>query len=517
MNSDIISKIEPLKEVFSAMPLKTKKHRETYLKDLEKSKSEFEEYKLKVKAEINSRVNKIKKAPQDSKIAALNKSIAEIESGINLINKNMTSYELMNLDRICYGLNYYYKDNWLNINNLIDKGIKAFEKVGIKLNAEYFDYSHYAYEYMNTFFKEEIGSGVLHKEFERLYWLCPDLIKHIELNFNYLYYKFEKDINNYYANQKREYLKTLAIKEEDIYTRYFALKREKFKIEKINQALLLNNVINKKFEVNGLEAKVNNYFNTLIVDKEAFEKNKDVYIDNFIKLENNLYEYRNFLEYKFLIDDIKTKYSEKDKYKGLLEADLKKIVAAEKELRKLNLNIAKLKSKGKVEKERIDALLKESNQKILELKTLYRELEINKFNDKVLNILGPHSTIYDILHLADSNYYYLTNLIIKINPEINEEEITAKVDNLIYWINNPFNNMITNMGIAEEKDLSFIITDRYYLYGINVKKMLMEGNVEITHEMIKLISFYLCIEKSGLKITDLEFLINTINIWQDKP
>jgi len=90
MNSDIISKIEPLKEVFSAMPLKTKKHRETYLKDLEKSKSEFEEYKLKVKAEINSRVNKIKKAPQDSKIAALNKSIAEIESGINLINKNMT-------------------------------------------------------------------------------------------------------------------------------------------------------------------------------------------------------------------------------------------------------------------------------------------------------------------------------------------------------------------------------------------------------------------------------------------
>ena len=48
---------------------------------------------------------------------------------------------------------------------------------------------------------------------------------------------------------------------------------------------------------------------------------------------NSLYEYKNYMNFKFIIDDVKKYYQEKEKYKKSYDDTKKKIVDAEKKLK----------------------------------------------------------------------------------------------------------------------------------------------------------------------------------------
>ena len=76
-----------------------------------------------------------------------------------------------------------------------------FEEAGIKLTKDDFSYTCYVYEYMSTFIdlrstKSE-NYDALEEIFEKIYWVNPEIINHIELCFRMLSFKYEKEFNNY--------------------------------------------------------------------------------------------------------------------------------------------------------------------------------------------------------------------------------------------------------------------------------------------------------------------------------
>jgi hypothetical protein len=370
---------------------------------------------------------------------------------------------------------------------------------------------------MRVFFqeKENLKSELLIETFEKVYWQCPNVISHIELNFKYLYYQNEKMIKDYYDGQKAHYLRTVELDEKAIYQNYFEFTKRKVFLTKTDPFFILEQIIKKEVVFStGEQQKVAKHVEDLVIDPKDFEYNRLNYIENFRKLEHSLEEYAYYQEYKFILDDLLQKYNDREKFKNAFQTTFKKIVEEEKKLRKLNLKILKVKNESPVSADKTDILLREADQMVLNIRGFYKELEMDRINDKVASLLGPHSEIYDALYLAASNYWYLTNLLKTNNPEITVKEIQEKVTNLQSFVMNPYNNVITNLGFTDEKNLINVITDRYHLHGINVDRdLLSESNINSTREMITLIERYFCLELSELDIKDIEFLMNSYDIW----
>ena len=83
---------------------------------------------------------------------------------------------------------------------------------------------------MTTFLEEmkkgDCNSGRVKDLFEQIYWKCPDIIIHIELNFRSLYLKNEKKIDKYYEDAKKQITKELGLTEKEALQRYESLQNQ---------------------------------------------------------------------------------------------------------------------------------------------------------------------------------------------------------------------------------------------------------------------------------------------------
>src|SRR5574344_1174878 len=297
MNDQLVSQIDALKEVLSVMPLKTKQKKKAYLDKVKEIQKEYTNMQKEVKKELVKRVNKIKDIYENEEINQVNIEINNLASELYLINNYLTSFEKLGLDRVTYGLNHFYKENLTRVNKIILKAINLFKDVGIDLTPAYFDYSHYTYDYMQVFFKEiqndDLKSDLLKETFEKIYWKCPDIITHLDLNIRYLYYLNEKDINEYFANKKKELLAAKQESSEKIFNDLNNLLIEKDNAINIDEATILKDFINKKKVIMDFdEAKINKGYSKLITDSEYLANNKISIDENIIKLDHSLYEYQ---------------------------------------------------------------------------------------------------------------------------------------------------------------------------------------------------------------------------------
>ena len=190
---NILDKIEVEKEILSAMPKNNKRNIEKYLEKILELKKEYEEYQEKIKRIFEKRYEKSTDIQESKEIENLIIRLNTIENTLYLLSDEKTSYERMELDKIIYKIGRYYKENLQNINQQIEEVIKKFKQVEIELNLSDFDYSLYVEQYMKVFFEERekgnINSSRLKETFEEIYWKCPDLIIHIELNIRNLYFR----------------------------------------------------------------------------------------------------------------------------------------------------------------------------------------------------------------------------------------------------------------------------------------------------------------------------------------
>ena len=139
---------------------------------------------------------------------------------------------------------------------------------------------------------------------------------------------------------------------------------------------------------------------------------------------------------------------------------------------------------------------------------MYKRLDLDKFSQKASEILKENSTIYDVLKLASEYYDFLVESIIKNKKDITQEEIEDKITSLNKFLHNPYNTIINNITILEEKDVTFVIKDKYKLLNFNIEKEdFAEENIDNLISTITDIQLNINMEKAKVKLQEMEQMI----------
>lgn len=491
MLNEYKNKIEVQKEVLSSLPRNNNRNEKIYQIKIEELLEDYQEEKEVVASEIKKRRDRYLSLEYDKSIDLLTKEINLLLPSIHLLNNYNSSYEKSGLDIILYELGHFYKTDLEKVNKDIIKTLTIFSTVGVTLTEEDFNYSYYSDKYMRKILLQSTSEEELKKHFEEIYWKCPNIITHITLNLKHLYYKNKKKFDLYYENKVKE------LEDKNIIEKYKELYVEKEQKVNNNAYLLQNNFLEGKLNIGDYTLDRINKAYKSVIDYFPTEKvNSDI-----LKLYHSLIEYKNYLEFDYIINDIKELYKEKDKYKNIYNNKKKEIDKLERTLSKTNRKVFRLILKGKQDK--IDVLNSKINIDINNLKNLYEELEKDYFLEKI-SLLEDSTTIYDILLLAVSNYNYLIELLKKSGRE--PEEIN-KLNN---FINNPHNSILNNILIEEEKDLCMLIMDRYNLFGFNLtKEKLEKDNIESLIKNLEIILNSMVMNREGINENRIKFIEET--------
>lgn len=518
---EIIKKIEAEKEVLSTMPRNNKKNIQKYVQKIQELKNEYQEAEDKIFIEIKKVYKNITSVEENPKINKKSAEIEELSKFLEILDTAQTSYEKMGLDKRIYKLGKFYKENLESINEEILACINEFENVGIKLTEKDFDYSVYVNDYMKTFFEEKnnITSDTLKNKFESVYWQCPDLIIHIELNFRYIYLKNQKEIDKYFESKKDFVIKQTNVSSQMIIEKYEKNQRELIAYKDMDKYRIINKFLTGKLDIKDYEEdKIKQEYSKMFLKdicnvktkKDQREMNEDS-----IKFLHSLIEYKNFINYKFIYEDIKKKYEQKDEHKNSYNAIRKEIVSQEKKLKKLNKKIngkGLFQKKDKKEKQTL-----QYNEIVKDLKEKYKKMDEEEIYQKIINNLNDESSIYDVLIFASKFNNYLTDCIIENNPSITQEEIEEVIDGLKQFLTDPYIIIIKNITLLENKNIAIIISDRYKLLNFNIQKDdINEENLDNLIDSLNKIKNYYEIEQAGIDINTIKFVCEADKILKAK-
>lgn len=505
-NIKIIDKIKEMitndKEVLSVLPQNNVRNRKKYIEKLEELINKYNNYKNDVYERVNNNYEKLINVAENTNLNIKKDKALGLSKYFYLFNEYNTSYEKMGLDVIIYNLRKYYKDNLETVNNNILDALNKFENVGVKLVADDFFYSIYVHEYMQVFINEknngDIHSNVIKEEFEKVYWKCPDLIKHVVMNLLYLYYKNKKQIDKYYVELRKNIEMDLGcfdaiVKEYDVnFSNYkFDLETDKY--------IILNKFLSEELNINDY---TDDKIHKLITQLYENEISNDSLYESLYKLRYSLFEYKKFMSYEYLVNEIKEIYNEKDKYKNAFKNKYKEISKKESLIKKLNGKLKWLMKRNKLVK--IENINNQINLTINELDKLYLELDMESFKEKVLLNIDADSTLYDVLKLSSSYYNFLVESNKKAGVEVNALTLISDLEEFIY---NSKNTLIQNLLFNSEENKAMIVSDKYKLMNFNVEiDMLDINNIDSLINMVSSIIFYFNILKTGYTIDELIFV-----------
>ena len=472
--NDYLNKLQAYKDMLASLPQNNIKNKKIYHENI-KSIYDKEIIVLNdIPDEIKKRITSYLNVKENTEITTLNKNINDIKQNLIITNNYASSYEKSGLDILLYNLTHYYKTDLSDIFETIEKVNDIFKSVNIILTAKDFNYSYYSNVFMNIYLNNKSS---LEEKFDELYWKCPDIITHLALNYKYLYYQNIKIFEDHYNK----------INIDNIISSYqnFISKKDELIIQ--DKYLLLNDLLNGNKNIKDYE-KVPSIINDLFT--ENLQENQ------YIDLYNSLIEYKEYNECLPIIKDIK---ESKTNSKNLSISIRKNIIKNENKLFKENKKI--IYSINKANSKKIQYYNNLINNNINLLKDMYEEYENALFLTKV-NLLKEEDTIYNILLLACSNYNYLIEFTKKNNIDFN-----YIYNILIHIVYSPYNNLINNLFIKDEKDLSLIIIDKYNLYGGKLnKEMLTKDNIDNLINNLKLVIDNFYIKKYNITEEKISFI-----------
>lgn len=495
MIDKITDEIAEIRENISILPHTKKADKKKYTEYLAKNITDYKEKEEYIKEEIIKRKTKYLEIVQNPKI----KELANLEPDYNKImclSPLASSLNKMRLDINLFKLKYYYKNNINEVNIAIKTIIKIFKEVGLTLTLDDFNYHKYVKEYMKMVFAKNIDEKTLYTEFEKIYWACPEIITIIRLNFYSIYFNNKKQIDAYYTKTYKEenlniYIDKLIKQQKEYDTLTHSDKR--FIIDKfLNNELLLNDYT---------ETNITKLFNRYLNDKE----NEHNY-DNLLKLLLNLKEYKEFTEYKSILETIVNLYKDKNSYQNLYNNKLKEISKNESELFSLN---KKLNKKGifkpKEEKQRelslkIDTILETLN-------TEYNELEEISIKDQIYNNIKDDTDLKETLEIISINIKYFYDFYKEEYTNLTIEELIKLINKLKKYLYTNNLNIISNVKIVDNENICQNITDHYSLLNINITESDLEEDIDTTIKNINTIITYYDIQKLNLDINKIEFLV----------
>lgn len=507
---DILNeKVNIKKEVLGTLPVNNKKNIKKYVEELEKTKKEFEKHHDDIVSEINRRYDKkIPVKSNSEKLQKLRKEKIRIQKVLYILNNINTPYEKMGLDKRLHKLKYYYKNNFKDVNEVIFSIIMSFKEVGITLKIDDFVYSKFSRDYIQMFLNginsKTLDIDKIKEFFDETYWKCPDIILHIELSFRLIYLKHEKQLIKYFEKQKN--ILTKKITDQEIIDKYLELiKREdvlkKDDSENIIKAFLNQEENIKEFDEKEIFKKYSKYVSEQNLNEIFKSEDKLKELDErFIELKYIVYEFKDIKRYGYIIQAIKKRYDElkndknlKNEYKQIL----KEIVKKEKRISSIT---NKTKSKI-IKKEITEAELVEQNNIIKNLQELYRRYDEAKLNNTISENINDSSNYLDIINLANSFYRENVRLARSVNPEAEPNDIETLIAGMKKIVISPYLTILNNYNINEEKNLIYVIKDRYRLLNIKLnEEMLEEENLDKIIEDCKFFEKYYYIRKNNIDL-----------------
>ena len=273
----------------------------------------------------------------------------------------------------------------------------------------------------------------------------------------------------------------------------------------VDQYTILNKFINKQVNLNDfMPNKIEKEY-AKIIDIHFVKEDKETK-ENILKFYNNIYEFKNYLRFKFIFDDIKKHYLQKEQYKKIYEDTLRKIQIEERKLDKFNEQKSRkfffFKKKDDDENLQYADLIKN-------IQNLYKELDKAKVYNKIYTDLDDSTTIYDVFKFANSFKTYVRDISIIYIPTITPEEIDELIIGFDNFVKSTNIQIINNILMKEEKDISLIIKDRYSLLKFNITKDdVQEDNIDDLYQILSKLKLDINIEKANMNISQISEIMS---------
>ena len=505
MITDVVkNKTASIDELLDSMPKNNAKNNKKYLAELEKAKLVFVRERDIIFTEIKSRYEKINNVKTPIDTSTDTELIKKLEHNLYQITPYNTFYDKMGLSKIIYDLKHFYKNNLVEINNDISLALDKFKEVGVVLTIKDFNYSFYVTNYMKGFFSSEgRDNELLKNSFESIYWQCPNLIKHIELNFRVLFRKYNSKFEKYIANQTNTIIKEHNGK-ETISTELKEAIERKYNTEANDRYLIINSFLSGDKKIDDYtEDKIKQLYSNFVLKEASSIEEYISYNTVLYNVVQSLLEYKKYLKYKYLIDNAKKIYNEKDTYKKITATSLKAIMKKEKAMMKTNKKIMALLNKNKTDK--LESLTVLLNNGIVELSKMYEELDVNSFCEELTQKVSSDYTIEDVLKFMYSHYDYIYKT---LKDSVGEDgDANQELLDLKEFIYNPNNDVINNITFLDESNIATIISDHYKLLNVNVPVESFEnGEVDSIVDNINQILLFDALKRNNINREDIAFI-----------
>lgn len=461
-----IEEIEVNKELLASFPRNNIKNQKKVLEKYEELLNKYQNDTTLILKEMERRYNEYIISSKNLQIDELLKEQERIFNQLYLI-ETKTPYEKSGLSKHLYKLERFYDNDLEGVNQTIKEVLEIFDSVGLKLSILDFSYSTYTKTYMKEVFNNSSIED-LKICFEDIYFKSPTLFKQISLNFKLLYYKNKKMFTNYYDYFEQNFLNNRT--KDEVYKEFLKLD-SRIKSEIIqDKDTNLNKFLNGQMQVKDHmpDQVANNYklFTAdIITEENILEVN-----DTILKFLDSLEEYKGYLKYSYIFQEMKKLYGEKDKYKNVSVAKFKELNKKQANLFKINKKIDRLLSRNSDRyKSKIEILLNSVETLILELDVLYKEYEENLFLESI-SLLSTNVYLFDILKLSVSNYNFIVNLIKKTNEDMSIDDINLEIENLEKYLRITKFTILNHINVTDNKEIDSIIIDKYNLLGLNLKK-----------------------------------------------
>jgi hypothetical protein len=533
--------IDAKKTLLSTMPVNTKTDIRKFNEKVDSISEKYNEYKISVKKYLDAKSRSFNIKINDENLDELSNNVSNLEHVRFILNPSNTYFEKIGFDNLLYQISNYYDFNFSSLNDIINQFLNKFELAGIKLTKDDFDYTCYVNEYMSAFLevrsKKNENYDKVSETFEKIYWVNPDIIGHIELNFRKLIKRHERDFNSYILELQNE------VKSENEINNYEeCLEKLKVAYTELNMADRENVCdiidlakkgaidINNYFEDS--KTRISTYSSLMIAPLNLDDKvvmNK--FYQNLRKLKANIEEYGNYIKFVPLFDEFKKEYGKQiptgDKSSNGNDANknLKSIEGqiGEKEdkLEKTNKKIfsGKLGFFESINSNAMKQLKIDSIKQAKELYDLYKVYDKEYFKDKVISILTSSLTISELLHLYYSFDYFKKIAIKKVFDITTYDEITKYSDEFDLFAMNPTNIIIDGVALFEENNIGKVIMNKYRLYNINLtEENLNPDDLKTLLDKILLLLRINEIDNSPTSVEKIWFMVQVekINIKENK-
>ena len=529
--------IEGKKENIASMPTKTKANKKKFNDTLASYSEKYKDYKEKILKYMTVKAAALSKTEPAEDINKIKEKVVGLERVKFLLNPSNTYLEKMGFDTLIYQINNYYTLNFKSLNVIINGFLDKFDQAGIHLNSDDFNYTCYVHEYMTAFLEVRNHKNKTYarvsETFEQIYWMNPEIIEHIELNFRRLIRKNQKKLNSYILSLQKEEMAKYNI-------RNYADCLEKLQSAYIDLNMRQKETIGDIIELSKSGAiDIEQYLESSKIRRQAYQSliADSIHLDDKEKMNNicdalekfklNINELASYLEFSALFKDFKTKYEKslsttgsKNHHKSFkdIEAQIDK---KEDELSKLNKKIYSgkpglftFKSDQELKNLKMETVLKAK-----ELYGLYKKYDEEYFNDEVQQVLSSTMSISDLLNLYYSFDYFKKLALQKVYRLTTYDDVIKYSESFDLYAMNPTNVIINGVAVFSDFNLPRIIANKYRLSNIHIEEEdLTEDNLKPLLNKVSIILRTHKIDNSNTSVEKIWFItkVNKYKLENEK-